>query len=177
MIDAELARLMQAAGFKTIRLSLESVRQERLEDWDNKVTFEDLLRAVWNLRQAGFGAGQMGAYVMTGLPGETVEEAVRSTAAVHAAGIPVRLAHYSPIPGTRYFELAKKEARFDISEPLLQNNTVVPAGAIGSYSEYAVLKDFANRLNEALAGNRTVFTGAQVEKEDPRKLLEAVMKA
>jgi MoaA/NifB/PqqE/SkfB family radical SAM enzyme len=162
MLDEELAALMKRSGFKTIRLSLETVEPGRQGDWDDKVSYDDFLEAAARLKEAGFAAGEIGAYVMTGLPGETVEEAARSIAAAHAAGVEVRLAHYSPIPGTAYFERARREARADISEPLLQNNTVVSAGGIGGYEDYARLKGVARALNDSLAAGRVVFAAGEV---------------
>ena len=162
MLDEELATLAKRSGFKTIRLSLETIEPGRQGDWDDKVSYDDFLAAAGLLKAAGFAADEIGAYVMTGLPGETLEEAARSIAAAHAAGVEVRLAQYSPIPGTAYFERARREARADISEPLLQNNTAVSAGGIGGYEDYARLKSFARVLNDALAAGRLLLTVGEV---------------
>ena len=163
MIDEEVAGLMKEAGFATIRISLETVERARLAEWDNKVSYEEFVTAAGRLKKAGFTGEEIGAYVMTGLPGETRLEAARSIAAAHAAGVKVKLAHYSPVPGTAYFEKARREAGVDISEPLLQNNTVVPAGGIGPYEEYEALKGFTRRLNDELAAGRVVFSPSQIQ--------------
>lgn len=162
MLDREMAGLMRDAGFATIRLSLETVEEARLAAWDDKVSYTCFLAAVERLRAAGFGRSELAAYVMTGLPGETFVEAARSIAAVHAAGIAVKLAHYSPIPGTPAFELARAGARVDITEPLMQNNTVIPAGGIGDYASYEAVKNLARRLNDELAADRQVFAVGDV---------------
>jgi molybdenum cofactor biosynthesis enzyme MoaA len=157
MLDAETARLMKEAGFATIRISLETVAPERQADWDDKVRYDEFLRAVAYLKEAGFAPEELGAYVMAGLPGETFEEAARNVAAVHAAGVPVRLAQYSPIPGTAYFERARASAPVDITEPLLQNNTAVPLLDRESYRAHDRLKALAQHLNDNLAAGRILI--------------------
>lgn len=57
-IDEELADLMYRSGFKTIRLSLESVAKERLRDIHNKITPGEMIRAVQYLVKAGYAPGQ-----------------------------------------------------------------------------------------------------------------------
>lgn len=57
-IDEELADLMYRSGFKTIRLSLESVAKERLRDIHNKITPGEMTRAVQYLVKAGYAPGQ-----------------------------------------------------------------------------------------------------------------------
>ncbi len=157
MIDEEIAALMKEAGFVTLRLSLETVSSARQADWDGKVGHADFIAAVGRLRDAGFSSEEMGAYVMTGLPDESVEETTRAIAAAHAAAVAVRLAQYSPIPGTAYFERLAERARAALAEPLLQNNTAAPVGS-GPYERYEALKTFAARLNDELAAGRVVFT-------------------
>ena len=163
MIDGELAALMKRAGFVTLRLSLETVARGRQADWAEKVCYEDFLAAAGCLKRAGFAAGDVGAYVMIGLPGETPEEAARNIAAVHAAGVLVRLAEYSPIPGTAYFETARRESPVDITEPLLQNNSALSAGGIGSYAKYESLKAFAAGLNRELKSGRTIVSAGEID--------------
>jgi len=170
-VDAEAARLMKAAGFATIRLSLETIAPKRESDSDHKVKYEDFLRAVGHLRAAGFTSEGMGAYVLIGLPGESTGEAARNIAAAHAAGVAVRLAHFSPIPGTEYFEKARAAAGIDLSEPLMHNNTIVPAGGPGAYEKYEELKDLAAALNGELRKGRVVLSMRDVEK-DPAAALE-----
>jgi radical SAM superfamily enzyme YgiQ (UPF0313 family) len=163
MIDGELAALMKRAGFVTVRLSLETVAPERQADWAEKVCYDDFLAAAGCLKKAGFATDDIGAYIMIGLPGETSGEAARNIAAVHAAGVLVRLAEYSPIPGTDYFETARRESPVDITEPLLQNNSVISAGGIGSYAKYEALKAFAGALNRELASGRTIFSASEID--------------
>ncbi|HWR89913.1 MAG TPA: radical SAM protein, partial [Dissulfurispiraceae bacterium] len=52
-LDFELAGLMRKTGFRTIRLSLETVDGERLDNTGGKVRQDDIEAAVWNLRAWG----------------------------------------------------------------------------------------------------------------------------
>jgi len=160
-VDGEVARLMRRAGFATIRLSLETLQPALAAKWDGKVRYDEFLDAAGNLRAAGFGSDDLGAYVMIGSPGETAEDAAKSIAAAHAAGVRVRLAQYSPVPGTELFDQARRASGMDLSEPLLHNNTAIPAGALG-WAAYRRLKDFARDLNRRLAEGRQVFSPGDI---------------
>jgi len=173
LVSREVGGAMKRAGFETVRLSLETVEKERQADWGEKVNYAEFLEAVGNLKAAGFRGEQVGGYVMTGLPGETEREAARNIAAVHAAGVEVKVAEYSPIPGTEYFERARAAAEADIEEPLLQNNTITAAGGIGGYEAYERVKAFAHRLNKLLAEGKAEFSVREVEEDSPRILEEA----
>jgi hypothetical protein len=71
-ITRPLARLMRRAGFHTIRLGLETTAFERRQSMDRKVNEDEFLRTIGHLKAAGFSAGQVGAYLLAGLPGQDV---------------------------------------------------------------------------------------------------------
>ncbi|MFQ5824230.1 MAG: hypothetical protein ACE5JB_09265 [bacterium] len=77
-----------------------------------KVDNESFVRAVRNLYQAGYQIGELEAYVMMGLPGQSIEEVLQSMAFVHTQGVKIRLAAFSPIPGTVEWARAVKECGF-----------------------------------------------------------------
>jgi hypothetical protein len=116
--------LLFAAGFRTIRLGLETTRRDRQKEWGGKVEPEMFLQGVENLRKAGFSSGDIGAYLMAGLPGQTVQEVRESIELVHAAGAQPFISQYSPVPGTALWKEACRVSPFDLaSEPLAHNNT------------------------------------------------------
>jgi len=128
LIDAQLAHKMYQAGFKTVRISLETSNVERQRrSSSGKVSNEGFRRASENLLNAGFTASEVSAYVMFGLPGQTLQEVEESIAFVHDCGIQVRLAQYAPIPGTAEWQRAATEYGFDPHlNPLLHNNSIFP---------------------------------------------------
>jgi radical SAM superfamily enzyme YgiQ (UPF0313 family) len=121
-ITAGLAVLMRKAGFATIRLSLETVDASRLRSTGSKVTTGAFEAAVDHLRSAGFGARELGAYILAGLPGQPLSEVWDSVQYVHQIGVQAKLALFSPIPGTPDGECALPSD----ADPLLHNNTLYP---------------------------------------------------
>ncbi|MFH1453531.1 MAG: radical SAM protein [Armatimonadota bacterium] len=118
-IDKELAYLLKKSGFKTMRLSLETQNPALQKETGGKVTNNDLEEAVNNLLSAGFSAKDIGVYVMTGLPGQTYEEIIKTVEFVKTFKIKVKLTQFSPIPHT----LMGDKMLSDNADPLLHNNT------------------------------------------------------
>ncbi len=124
-IDEELALLMKRAGFQTIRLSFESVDPERQKQMGGKVTSEDLVRAACFLERAGYCRKDLAAYVISGLPGQSLEEVVESMHFVFRQGLRASIASFSPIPGTASWKEAVASGFLDEkADPLLCNNSV-----------------------------------------------------
>lgn len=124
-ITAELAEKMFRAGVRTLRLGLETTSSR--EGLDSKVTLAEFRRSAENLRKAGFDKNMLGAYLLCGLPDHDDKEAEESIAVVKDCGVTPVLAHYSPMPRTALWEMAKACSRYDIeNEPLCTNNSVFP---------------------------------------------------
>ena len=149
LIDAELAHKMYASGFKTIRISLETSdinRQKKTSG--SKVTNAGLRRAIENLKSAGFTSHDIGVYVMIGLPGQSLQEVRGSIDFVHDCGAQVRLAQYSPIPGTAEWQRAVSEYGFaPDADPLLHNNTIFPFQTEANYADFESVKAFTHKDN------------------------------
>lgn len=126
-ISREIAGLLYASGFRTIRLGLETSDMDRHNNLDNKVSEGDFEKAVKNLKGAGFKKEDIGAYVLMGLPGQSVksvEDTIRFAGAVGTVPYP---AEYSPIPHTSLWGAAIRASSYDIAnEPLFHNNTLLP---------------------------------------------------
>ncbi|RMF66908.1 MAG: radical SAM protein [Calditrichaeota bacterium] len=163
LIEAEVAQLMRRAGFQTIRLSYESGNPARRRDMSNKVSDEHFGRAVRILFAAGFVKGQLDAYVMMALPGQSIEEVLRSMAFVHSHGVKVRLAAFSPIPGTVDWRRAIERGTLHADDdPLLTNNSIVPVRPAGTtFHTFEKLSLLAKKLNADLHE-----TGAAVGAHD-----------
>ncbi len=125
-ITEKTADLMFKAGFKTIRLGLETTDFKNRQ-FDKKVKEEEFLKAVLNLKKAGFETPQIGAYLLCGLPGQDLDSVKDSFARVKESGIQPTLAYYTPIPHTKMWHMAEKYSRFDLNaDPLFTNNTLFP---------------------------------------------------
>ncbi len=124
-VDQKTAKLMQKAGFRTIRLSYETSDKNRQKSMGFKVKDEDLINAVNNLIEAGFEKKEIGSYILMGLPGQSIEEVIESMIFVLKLGIKVSLASFSPIPGTQSWrEAVERSLINESSDLLLTNNSV-----------------------------------------------------
>ena len=152
LIDCDTAKLMRRAGFKTIRLAYESGNEGRQRDMSRKVSNESFARAVVHLQAAGFGPNELDAYVMMALPDQSLDEILRSMAFVHSLGVGIRLAAFSPIPGTVDYQRAVANGTIgEDNDPLLTNNSIVPARLESeSYATYDRIAQVAKQLNAHL---------------------------
>ncbi len=155
-IDEELAQLFFDSGFKTIRMSFETVNPQRQLDMYNKVTPGDLEQAVIFLQKAGFERKKLEAYVMMGLPDQSFEEVYQSILFVNSLGIKVILASFSPIPGTVDYQRAIERGLFpENADPLLTNKTGYPMYRTEeAYWKFHKIRQFVSMLNQGI--NRKV---------------------
>ncbi len=146
-ITEDLARLMKIAGVKTVRLSLETVDSDRQERTGAKVTTRAFKQALSRLHSAGFGAAELGAYILAGLPDQPLAEVEETVRFVHRLGVQAKLAMFSPIPGTPDGDRALLAS----ADPLLHNNTVYPYLQGTAYArELQRIKQLAKEGNRAL---------------------------
>lgn len=123
-ITKKAAVLMHRAGFKTIRLGLETTVHRR---HDLKVATDAFFVAVENLKSAGFEAHQLGAYLLCGLPEQNLDDVEASVRLVKKTGIIPVLAFYTPIPHTPLWEKAVRTSKYDLlKHPVFTNNTLFP---------------------------------------------------
>jgi radical SAM superfamily enzyme YgiQ (UPF0313 family) len=146
-IDEEVGSLLFRAGFKTIRLGLETSNEAMQLQTGEKVNNQAFNQAIEHLRRAGYSGEEIGVYVMAGLPGQRVGEVEESIAFVKEAGAKPMLVEYSPVPHTPLFEKAKKMSQFDLEyEPLYHNNSILPCQWEGfTLADYKRLKEKLNR--------------------------------
>ncbi len=150
-VDKEIARLMKLAGFKTLRLSLETVDIKRQIATGGKVTNEELEKAVYNLRESGFSSQEIGVYIMYGLPEQTIDEVWAGAEFLKKLKVKIHLTEFSPIRGTFYWQkLIEKEVITNDLDPLLTNNTVFSEIFCYPREEIEKLKNDVNNYNMQL---------------------------
>lgn len=164
-IDQEMARWFHRSGFTTIRLSFETADSKRLADMKNKVTPADLDEAVRNLEQAGYSRKQLEAYVMMGLPHQTFQEICHSLIFVHSLGIKIRLASFSPIPGTVDHERAVKDGLFPAeADPLLTNKTIYPLfRTTADYEKFQHIRQLVRAMNESAERGSNLYGSEEIK--------------
>jgi radical SAM superfamily enzyme YgiQ (UPF0313 family) len=148
-IDRDIAVLLYKAGFKMIRLGLETSDTKLNRDLGRKFSEGGFERAVTHLKQAGYTTTQIGAYVLIGLPGQTYDQAAETITYVGKVGALPYLSEYSPIPHTEMWKEAVKVSRFDlVSEPLFHNNTIFPCWNGDVFKEVNTLKKMVQDIRK-----------------------------
>jgi radical SAM superfamily enzyme YgiQ (UPF0313 family) len=146
-IRPEIAGLLFRAGFRTIRLGLETsdtILHHRMGDKVSEGEFES---AVENLRSAGFPKSDIGAYILMGLPGQSVESVRETVLFSDRVGAMPFLAEYSPMPHTALWEESAACSKYDIaSEPLFHNNTLLPCWDQDQKAKVPELRELVRRI-------------------------------
>ncbi|HOJ40673.1 MAG TPA: radical SAM protein, partial [bacterium] len=145
LLNREVAFALKEAGFRTIRLSLESEQPGRVAS-SHKVSFADFERAMMWLREAGFTREEIGVYIMVGWPGQLPSQVARTIHLLKEYPCRIKLAEYSPVPSTATFQLCQKlHPGFSLQEPLLHNNSIFPAWHFpGKWDIIQELKELVN---------------------------------
>lgn len=157
-ITAEIASLMRKAGFATIRIGLETTDPRRQRQTGGKVTNEEFVRAMENLRRAGYSADEIGVYILCGLPNQVALEAAEAVRFVKSHGGRPMLAEYSPIPHTKDWKEAVSISAYPLmEEPLFHNNTMLPCSFEGF--TYEMYQDIKRSLKEEAGPLMTSLPG------------------
>ncbi len=146
-LDEKCSEYIYRTGIRTIRLSLESVDPEVQKESSSKVSRHQYQLGVENLLKAGYHHEDLETYVLAGLPGQSVEGIKETIAFVKDLGARVRIAQFSPIPGTSLYNQALKKVPVLAEEPLLHNNTVYSSWVSKEIppEELQDLKDFSRQ--------------------------------
>ncbi|MBI5779513.1 MAG: cobalamin B12-binding domain-containing protein [Planctomycetes bacterium] len=145
-IDKPLAQKLYQANFKTIRLGFEGMDEP-------KASPEQLATVIAYLKEAWFTSENIGVYVLMGLPGQGLDKIDRSIEFVHRCGAQVRMAQYSPVPGSADFVKLLTQYPELLAEPLLHNKSVYYCHDHGRrFNEFEALKLKAKELNADITG-------------------------
>jgi len=110
-----------------VSVGLETAAFEKRKEFDNKVTGDEFTQAVAFLKNAGFNKDQVGAYLLAGLPGQTISSVEDSIKTVKQNNIRPVIAYYSPIPHTAMWKRAVASSRYELeSDPVFTNNPKLP---------------------------------------------------
>ena len=142
-IGPAIARLFRRAGVRSLFLSQESTDEDVLRDACPKVAPGDLERAMRCLEEAGYARGDVGVYLIAGLPGQEAADVLESVRRVKALGARPRMAYFSPIPGTPAWRTLVEKGRLALdADPLLANKSAYRFVGEGlSAGDYGELQD------------------------------------
>jgi len=125
-ITPQIASLLYQAGFRTVRLGLETTHFAD-RTWDQKASFPDMILAFQFLKDAGFTQKEVGTYLLAGLPYQNWNDIFTSIEIILSFGITPIPTYYTPIPHTKMWEIAKQSSRYDLEkDPIFTNNTILP---------------------------------------------------
>ena len=126
-IDFELASLLKLAGFQSLYLSQETFEKDLIRVSCPKVSSDELSEVLDHLERAGFARKKINVYLMVGLPDQNFSGVKESVGIVRDLGAQVRLAYFSPIPGTADWKKIVSRGYLDEdADPLLHNKLVFP---------------------------------------------------
>jgi molybdenum cofactor biosynthesis enzyme MoaA len=116
---------MKRSGFTTVRISLETLDPLRQRTTGDKVSTDDVRKALRYLRRNGFTKAETGVYLLYGLPGQRLEEVKEGVEFLMDRNVRIHLAEFSPIRGTgSWADLVQRGIISDDLDPLLTNNSV-----------------------------------------------------
>ena len=149
-ISSDIARLLYLSGFRTIRLGLETSDINQHNIIDKKVSAGEFEKAVHNLRKSGYNKKDIGAYILMGLPGQSVDSVSQTIEFVGKTGAVPYLAEYSPLPRTPLWKEAQSCSSYDISsEPLFHNNSLLPCWDEEKRQRVPELKKMIREIRES----------------------------
>ena len=126
-ITQPVAKLMLECGFEKIWLGFETADSELQRKTGNKVNNASFTKAVKNLLKEGFPPEKIRAYLLIGLPDESLQSIIESIKVVMDNGIKPYLAKYSPIPGTKMWKEIVREYKWkEPVDPLWHNDALMP---------------------------------------------------
>ena len=147
-VSKVVASALFAMNFIMPRLSLESASSTIQQRTGGKVSQEQFEQGIANLQAAGYQAGTYAAYIMMGMPSQTLGDVEETIRYAHAQGAHISLGEYSPIPGTKDWQFIKNS--LPSSDPLWHNNSIFPLHPLSDWPRIQQLKDLARVLNTQL---------------------------
>lgn len=148
-ISPIIARLLFSSGFKTIRLGLETSDMNMHRDLDKKISIGDFETAVKNLIKAGYTKKDIGAYILMGLPDQSIESVTETVKFADKAGAMPYLAEYSPLPETPLWEKSLASSRYDLkSDPIFHNNCLLSCWSEEQVQKVSELKKLVKEIRQ-----------------------------
>jgi len=127
MVTPSVAKQMIENGFKEIWLGFETSDSDLQINTGGKIDNPGFVKAVKTLLKEGFLRKQIRAYVLIGMPGQSLKSMIDSVKFVMETGIKPYLAKFSPIPGTKIWSQTLKEYKWqEPVDPLFHNDALMP---------------------------------------------------
>jgi radical SAM superfamily enzyme YgiQ (UPF0313 family) len=150
LVDEELAFLLVEAGFKEVRMGLETINPLIQKSTGGKTDLIIFEKALNFLLKARFPVETISIYILAGLPFQKWEDVKKTIDYIASLGVKTHIAEYTPIPHTPMFDEFKSFARYPIADnPLYQNNALLPFAWQGfTENDLSFLKQYAKEKND-----------------------------
>ena len=160
-LDEETAGLLMAAGFREVRIGLESASPATQQNTGGKVSGKTFEKALDALSGAGFKKNDIYAYVLAGLPFQRWQEVQKTIDYVLSNGAVPYIAEYTPIPHTALFEKYHGSARYPLLEDAMyQNNALFPFAWEGfTEGNLVTLKGYVKKKTAEFFGKNPAGSG------------------
>ncbi|MBN2483328.1 MAG: radical SAM protein [Candidatus Omnitrophica bacterium] len=142
-----IADLLKQCGFINPHFGLETLDRDLQKTWGDKVTTEDLIRAIGFLKNAGFKDGQFSLYLLLGYPGQDLTQLKKDAVTLSGMGAKVSLAEFSAVPHTEIYAHFKEK----LTDPLLHNNSLFCFFSEKKITEFWEVKEYVRNLNRKYA--------------------------
>ncbi len=164
LLDYELLSLMKSAGWKGIRLALETKsdsHRRALNRWRN--TADQYAKAIEYVRMAGYGADELGTFLLYGTPGEDIESVLETANFIHSMGSCIIPMAFTPVPGSAIY--SKLIGQLVTAEPTLLLGHMYPFAEYNGYSfgDYLSVEQHIAALNQDHARRVVGMQGESVD--------------
>ncbi|MBN3039968.1 MAG: radical SAM protein [Candidatus Omnitrophica bacterium] len=147
-LDQDLACLLKRAGFINPHFGLEVLDKKLQKLWGkDKIKKENLKEKIDLLKKAGYKKGGFSMYLLLGYPGQDIKQLKQDIDFLNSQGAKISLSEFSPVPGTDIFN----EYCPDLSEPLLQNNSIFNFFNANQLKEIQEIKNYTKKLNSCFS--------------------------
>jgi radical SAM superfamily enzyme YgiQ (UPF0313 family) len=110
-VDEQILKSLKDAGFRTIHFGIETASERLMKLIDKRETVQEIIEAIKLAKKMGF---QVSGTFILGLPTETKQERRSAYRLAKELSLDyVRFNNATPYPGTRLYEIAKKEKRLN----------------------------------------------------------------
>ncbi|MCX7991954.1 MAG: radical SAM protein, partial [Proteobacteria bacterium] len=142
-IDEKCSELLYNSGFKKLRLSLEFTKDEDIKRFGDKTSLSQFEKSIKYLHNSGYRQEDIGVYILCGIRGQNWKEVQEAINYVYDVGGSPYLSEYSPVPGSVFFQEDMKFSKYDLNEPLYQNNSILPMESFNfKYEDFLYLKKY-----------------------------------
>lgn len=152
-LNRRILDAMKSCGFHTLRFGYETSNEKFIKATSYKTNRKQLEKKISLVLDTGFKPNNIGIYIMAGLVGQTIKEALDELSFISSLEVLVKPVFLSPVPYTPLFDhYAKQYPQLKI-DPHFHNDTFFITQLPGwGHSSIEEIKGKARELNNVIYG-------------------------